>query len=152
MASFTFRLESLLKLREADRQQRRLELAEAFQAEQLLHTQFEQVADDLRELAVRSRVSASPGRVNVDRLRDTQRYKTVLESQQQLLRQRAEQIGKEVESRREALAASDKEVRVLEKLRTKQMQEHAAANLRREVLHLDEVAIQQWSQRVRVGG
>ena len=39
MAEFKFRLESLMKLREADRQQRRAELAEAFQAESVLRQQ-----------------------------------------------------------------------------------------------------------------
>ena len=149
MAKFEFRLASLLKLREAERQQRRLELAEAFRAEQLLKAQAEQLAIDLRGVEIRSRQSSSPGLVEIDRLRDTQRYKTVLESQQHLVQERTKQIEQEVHVRREALALADKEVRVLEKLRERQCDAHAAAELHSEFLQLDEAAIQQWNQKMK---
>ncbi|MBP89653.1 MAG: flagellar export protein FliJ [Planctomycetaceae bacterium] len=151
MAKFQFRLESLLKLREASRQQRRLELAEAFHAERILTDQAGQLAQDIREVMLRSRVSVSPGYVDVDQLRDTHRYRLVLESQQAVMEQRMKQLTQEVQKRRDALAAADKEVRVLEKLRERQLSEHAAAELHREFMELDEVAVQQWNQKARVG-
>ena len=151
MADFQFRLESLLKLRESHRQQRRLELAEAFHAEQILENQSQQLTLDLQDVVLRSRVSASPGRVNVDHLRDTHRYRVVLEAQQTVLKQRIEQVAAEVQKRRDALAEADKEVRVLEKLRERQLSEHTAIELRRELLDLDEVAVQQWNREARVG-
>lgn len=150
MAKFIFRLDPLLKLREASRQQRRLDLAEAFHAEQILQEQAQQLAQDIHDVVLRSRVSASPGHVNVDELRDTHRYRLVLEAQQAVMKQRIEQIAAEVEKRRDALAEADKEVRVLEKLRERQLSEHTAAELRRELMELDEGAAQQWNRRARV--
>jgi flagellar export protein FliJ len=150
MASFHFRMESLLKLREASRQQRRLDLAEAFHAEEILQNQAKQLAQDIHDVVLRSRVSASPGHVNVDELRDTHRYRLVLEAQQAVIKQRIEQITAEVEKRRAALAEADKEVRLLEKLRERRLSEHTAAELRRELMELDEGAAQQWIRKTQV--
>lgn len=152
MAKFKFRLEALLKLREADRQQRRVELAEAFQVEQLLAEQAAQLQQDIHEAEMRSRVSAAPGRVDVDQLRDAKRYRLVLESQRAVVRQRAEQLATEVQRRRDALAAADKEVRIIERLRQKRLDEHTAAELHRELLQLDEVAVQQWNRKAKARG
>jgi len=150
MAKFQFRLESLLKLRQANRQRRRLELAEAFHAEQVLENQAQQLAQDIREVVLRSRVSASPGHVDVDQLRDTHRYRLVLDAQHAVLKQRMEQVAAEVHKRRAALAEAEKEVRVLEKLRERQLSEHTAGELHRELMELDEVAVRQWNRKARV--
>jgi flagellar FliJ protein len=149
MGKFEFRLEALLKLREASRQQRRLELAEAFRAEQILENQARQLLQDIHEVVMRSRVSAAPGHVNVDQLRDAHRYRLMLDAQRSVLRQRQEQVGAEVQKRRHTLSEADKEVRLLEKLRDRQLSEHEASELRRELMELDEVALQQWSRRAR---
>ncbi|HRX82351.1 MAG TPA: hypothetical protein P5307_24965, partial [Pirellulaceae bacterium] len=87
MTKFQFRLESLMKLREAERQQRRAELAEAFQAESILRQQAAQLEQDIRDMEKRSRVISSPGRVHVDRVLDTHRYKLMLKSQVMILGQ-----------------------------------------------------------------
>lgn len=144
MAQFTFRLESLKKLREAERQQRRIELAEAFHAESLLHQHTSQLEQDIREVEQQSRIVSSPGRVHVDRILDTHRYKLMLKSQLMTLSQKEVQLQTEIERRRAALAASDRDVRVLEKLRERKQQEHRATELKHELLQLDESAAQRW--------
>ncbi|MCA9121263.1 MAG: flagellar export protein FliJ [Planctomycetaceae bacterium] len=135
-----------MKLREADRQQRRAELAEAFQAESVLRQQATQLEHDIREIEKRSRIASSPGRVHVDRVLDTHRYKLILKSQVMVLSQKETQLQAEIEKRRAALAAADRDVRVLEKLKDRQREEHAAAESQRELKQLDEIAAQRWGR------
>lgn len=146
MTQFLFRLESLVRLRESEREQRRIELAEAFQAEAILRQQAAQLEQDIRELEKRSRVINSPGRVHVDRVLDTHRYKLMLKSEVMVLGQKETQLQAEIEKRRAALATADRDVRVLEKLRERKRKEHDNAELRRESKQLDEVAVQRWGR------
>ncbi len=146
MTQFKFRLESLKKMREAERQQRRVELAEAFHAESLLRQQAAQLEQDVRQVEQQSREMSSPGRVHVDRILDTHRYKVMLKSQIMILSQKEAQLQTEIERRRAALAAADRDVRVLEKLRERKREEHEAAELKRESRQLDDFAVQRWSR------
>jgi flagellar FliJ protein len=146
MAKFQFRLDSLMKLREAERQQRRIELAEAFHAESILRQQAAQLRQDLQEVETLSRVISSPGRVQVDRVLETHRYKLLLKSQAMTLDQKEAQLQAEIERRRTALATADRDVRVLEKLRERKRAEHDAAEFKRELKQLDEVAVQRWGR------
>ncbi len=70
----------------------------------------------------------------------------MLKSQVAVLGQKEEQLQTEIEKRRAALAAADRDVRVLEKLRERKREEHDAAELSRELKQLDEVATQRWSR------
>lgn len=146
MARFQFRLESLLKLREAERQQRRLEMAEAFHAESILRQQASQLRQDIQEVEKQSRVISSPGRVQVDRVLEAHRYKLLLKSQVMTLAQKQAQLQVEIEKRQTALVIADRDVRVLEKLRDRKRAEHDAAELKRELKQLDEVAVQRWGR------
>lgn len=146
MAAFQFRLESLLALREADRQQRRIELAEAFKADNVLRQQAIQLRQDIHEAEKQSRVISSPGRVQVDKVLDIHRHKLMLKSQIGVLYQKQELIQAEIERRREALAAADRDVRVLEKLRERKLKEHTAKEFQSELKQLDEVAVQRWNR------
>jgi len=135
-----------MKLREAERQQRRAELAEAFQAESILRQQAAQLEQDIRDMEKRSRVISSPGRVHVDRVLDTHRYKLMLKSQVMILGQKEVQLQTEIERRRTALAAADRDVRVLQKLKDRKREEHEEAEFQRELKQLDEVAVQRWGR------
>ena len=146
MPQFHFRLEPLVKLREGERQQRRIKLAEAFHAESLLRQQAAQLEQDVKEVQKRSRVINSPGRVHVDRVLDTHRYKLMLKSQVMILSQKEAQLQTEIEKRRAELATADRDVRVLEKLRERKREEHHATELKRELKQLDEVAVQRWGR------
>ena len=140
MSSFRFRFDSILKLREADRRQRRAELAEAFRAEALLAKQGEQIEGEIREMKQRARVATAPGRVDIDKLLESQRYELILQSQASLLAQRGQQLKEEIERRREALVEADRAVRVLEKLRDQRLSQHVEQELKLEQKQLDEVA------------
>ena len=140
MAKFKFRLATLLRLREATRDERRTELAEAYRAEDLLREHQERVGQELSWLLAQCRKVAGPGTVDVDLLVETQRYELTLRAQQSQLATQCEAVGAEIDRRRQALLAADRDVRLLEKLREKQARRHRQEENRREVKELDEVA------------
>jgi len=142
MAKFKFRLATLLRIREAARDRRRAELAEAYRVEDLLRANLEHLGKEIDWLRGQCRKIAGPGTVNVDRLVDSQRYELVLRSQKNELNTQRAAVGEEIERRRQTLLAADREVRVLEKLRDKQADRHRRWENRLEIKQVDEVARQ----------
>jgi len=140
MAKFKFRLQTLLRLRDTARDERRGELAEAYRADEILRRQRRQIEEALDELSEQSRAAAQPGAVNVDRLLDARRYELVLKSQQQLTDQQQQALDAEIERRRQALVEANRQVRVLEILRERQQQRHRREESRQEIKELDDVA------------
>lgn len=140
MARFKFRLATLLKLREATRDERRTELAQAYRADDVLRGYMEEVLAELNLLKERCRKAAAPGTVDVDRLLEAQRYEIILKVQQRHLDEQRQRLGAEIERRRVALLAANREVRILEKLRELQAQRHRQQENRLEIKQLDEVA------------
>lgn len=140
MPPFQFRLKTLLRMREAVRDERRGELAEAYRAEEALLARMREVERDLEALKVHSRRGMAPGVLDVDALIDAQRYELLLLAQKQGLQQHQEALAAEIERRRQALVAADREVRVLEKLREVRRQEHLREEHRQDIKFLDEVA------------
>jgi flagellar FliJ protein len=140
MAKFKYRMATLLRLRESARDERRIQLAQAYRAEEMLRSRQQQVAEELVALAGRIRAAAAPGVVDVDRLLDAQRFELVLKARQQQLAAQQEQIRAETQRRRQALVEANREVQVLEKLRERQFQRWRDEENRRETRRLDEVA------------
>ena len=140
MAKRPFRLATLLRLREHVRDQRRAELAEAFRAEELLDEQQQTVGRELGWLREQCRSAAGPGALNVDRLVEAQRYEVALRGRQSRLVAQRQTLSAEVDRRREALLAADRDVRLLEKLRERQAQRQRDQENRCETNQLDEVA------------
>ena len=140
MAKFTFRLETLLKLRMAARDRRRAELAEAYEAEQILKQQKQELQQQSHELGEVAQRALQPGAINVDNLLKTNRYQLVLESQQKLVDERSAQLVVEAENRRTRLVDADRQVRVLEKLREKQQRRHGQEEHRLETKQIDDAA------------
>lgn len=140
MAKFKFRLATLLRLREAARDQRRAELAEAYRADSLLREHLDRVGQELSWLRTACRKVAGPGTVDVDRLVEAQRYELTLRAHQKRLVGQREAVAAEIERRQQALVDANRDVRVLEKLRQKQIQRHRQEENRREIRQLDEIA------------
>src|SRR3972149_3339541 len=140
MARFKFRLATLLKLREAARDERRAELAQAYRADDVLRGHMEDVLAELSFLKDECRKAAGPGVIDIDRLLEAQRYEIILKAQQRHLHEQRQRLGVEIERRRVALLAANREVRVLEKLREHQAQQHRREENRLDIKHLDEVA------------
>ncbi len=140
MAKFKFRLETLLRLREATRDERRSELAKAYQAEGIIENQRRHIAAELDELERQSRRACAPGPLDLDQLLEARRYELVLRAQAREARQRHEAVQAEVQRRREAVVDANRQVRVLEGLREKQLQRHRQEENRLQIKQLDEVA------------
>jgi len=141
MSSFHFRLETLLRSRLADRDQRRGELAKAQRAEDTLLAQADALAREQAQTQELSRKLAAPGAADVDRLIASHRYELVLRTKAQQLAGQIEQVRAEVERRRQVLVEADRAVRVLEKLREKQQAAHNLREDKREQKQLDEQAL-----------
>src|SRR4051794_30729530 len=114
---FRFRLQTLLRLRIGERDQRRGDLAKAVRAEQLLREEDRKLALLQAEQAERARDLKLPGAANVDSLLQTHRYEVVLAAQRRQLNQQIKEVENEIERRRLVLVESDRQVRVLEMLR-----------------------------------
>jgi flagellar export protein FliJ len=146
MSVFRFRLATLLRLREAARDQRRAELAEALRADNVLVEQLRSLASDLEQLLADAIRTASPGRVNIDRLVTAGRYELLLRAQQQSTERQRELLAQEIAKRQAALVEADREVRVLEKLRDVHQQRHREKEEQREQAQLDEIALRRYQR------
>ena len=142
MPKFRFRLKTLLKLRDAERDRRRRELAEALRAEDVLQEQLQALRSEWEGLKDHYRQTAGPGTLDVDHLLAVQRYEVTLRSQQRLLGEQRARLAEEIERRRQVLVAADRDVKILEKLRDHQAERHRREEDRRGVLQLDEIAQQ----------
>ncbi len=140
MPRFNFRLKTLLRLREAARDERRADLAQAYEAEQILTRQTEKLEGEIHAARQQVRLSAAPGGIDVDTLLATHRYELVLGAQRQLLHEQSEQLSAEIQRRRQALVEADREVHVLEKLRQRQLERFKREEGKREMKRIDEVA------------
>ena len=147
MTTFRFRLATLLKLRESDRRQRQVELAEAYQAERLLDDRMLDLANQLSEHKQRAKLAVM-GEVDVANILDLNRYELVLKMERASLAEQKQRVEAEIERRREAVVEADQQVRVLEKLRDRRLAEHELEEAKRELKQLDEVT-QQQTQRAR---
>jgi flagellar export protein FliJ len=140
MSKYRFRLETLEKLRVAQRDQHRAALADGYRAEQILADQRAALADEAAALREAQRAALVSPYVNVNQLVEAQRYAVVLHAQQQLLKEQGGRLAVEVERRRLAVVEADRGVRVLEKLDERRRAEHRKQQERAEHKQLDEVA------------
>lgn len=140
MSKFKFRLETLLKLREGIRDERRAALAEAFYAEQLLEGRILEIDGEHSSLREQRSQIASSGDVAVDQLLEIQRYEAILAAELKTIAGQREMLEAEITRRREATAEADQEVRVLEKLRERQQQRHDSQVELKLLKELDEFA------------
>jgi flagellar FliJ protein len=120
MRPFHFRLNKVQHIRQSVREQRRLELLEAQQAEDHVSSQIADLQSELQSLQSHARFAAAPGRLNIDDLRHTQRFERSLRGELQSAQTRRQALSAEVERRREAVVEADREVKVLDRLEEKQ--------------------------------
>jgi flagellar export protein FliJ len=140
MARFTFRMATLLKLRESARDERQAKLLQARQAADILREQRESLERESQRLDQQSRDAVLPGPISVDRLLHSRRYELLLRAQQQDLFQQQQVVDVEVLKRQQALVEANREVRVLELLREKQRARYREEEARQEMKAIDEAA------------
>jgi flagellar protein FliJ len=142
MPKFEFRLATLLKIREAARDERQAELAEAYRADDFLIERLRQIQAEFDDMLEGCRKAAGPGAVDIDRLIESQRYEVMLRAYEKQTHEQRKLLAVEIERRREALLAANREVRVLEKLRERQIERYREEENRRDIKRLDEIAQQ----------
>ncbi len=140
MAKFRFRLATLQKLREIQRDELRSKLAEAVQAQQILEEQLDEVATEIAHLQAIRRAAVTSGQVHVEPLLEAQRYQDVLLAQQATMREQTRLLMAEIERRRAAVIEADRQVKVLEKLHERKLDEFRQVRQRAEIKVLDEIA------------
>jgi flagellar export protein FliJ len=142
MSQYKFRLETLRKLRQARRGERRISLAEAFRADELLSERQEEVAAEKSQLRALQLAAASEQNLDVNLLLEAQRYELVLRARDQEIANQRALLETETERRRLALVEADRDVRSLDLLDERQRSEHQRNMRRTENKQLDEIAVQ----------
>ena len=140
MAKFRFRLATLRKLREARRDELRMKLAEAYQAVQLLEEQLAAVQREIIQLQATQRSAIEGATTDVNWLLEAGRYQSALRAQQTTMQDQTKLLFTEIERRRQAVVDADQQVRVLDKLHERQLNEHRQKLQRAEVKLMDEIA------------
>ena len=143
MTAFRFRLTSVLKLREATRDERRAHLAEAYAAEEKLLARRRVIETDLAGLSQLRQERTATGPVNIDLFVTASRYEAVLRQELTTIAGHLATLAAEIERRRQALMTADHEVRMLEKLHDKQRELHRQSEALQEIKQLDEIAARQ---------
>jgi flagellar protein FliJ len=152
MPQYKFRLESLRKVRHARRDERRIALAEAFRADELLTERQAELATERSQLRALQQSAASGQILDVNRLLEAQRYELVLRARGQEVANQRALLETETERRRQALVEADRDVRALDLLDERQRTEHQRRSLRNENKQLDEIAAQRYvRQSPRLG-
>lgn len=148
---FSFRLQTVLRLRIAERDERRGELAKALRAVEVLEERRQQVTKELEDNQKLARRLAGPGTANIERIVQTHRYEAILKAGLAQIIAQEKQVAAEVERRRQILTEADRQVRVLEKLEERKREEYQRQEQRQAMKQLDEVAtvnfIRQRSER-----
>ena len=142
MPKFHFRLATLLRLRETARDERRVQLAEAQQADVDLQHRLARLDAEQQQLQHECRAAAGPGAVDLSRLVEAQQYASALRAQAEELTRQRQTLAAEIDRRRQSLLEADRDVRTLEKLRENQSQAHRQQEDRQEGKRLDEAALQ----------
>jgi flagellar export protein FliJ len=78
--------------------------------------------------------------VEVDPLLQAQRYHGVLLAQQATMHEQSRLLLAEIERRRQSVVEADRQVKVLEKLHERKLEEYRRGEMRSEMKVLDEVA------------
>jgi flagellar export protein FliJ len=137
LARFEFRLKSLLAIRGAERDRRRMELAGAVEARQRLLARCESLERELEGVRARS---PAAGPCDLGRLQAAEEFASATRAQLAELYEQDRRLARDVERRREAIVDADREVRVLERLRQRQLDRFSQHQARLEQKYLDEIA------------
>jgi flagellar protein FliJ len=140
MARFQFRLKTLLAMRQSLREQRQAELTASYAAQRKLDERRWALERELDEQQQRCRSGTAPGRLDVGGLMTAHRYELVLRAELTTLAQQEQAVAAEIELRRQAVVTADREVRVLEKLHQRQLEQFRQQQALVESKQMDEVA------------
>lgn len=121
---FVFRLESLRQLRERERDECRQALVLAEQHEDTILRRQAELTQQQKAAAQQACDATQPGIVDLDRLIAARSYRQVLAAEHETLDEQRQELADEIDRRREATLAAERQTKVLEKLRDRQRLRH----------------------------
>lgn len=141
MARFEFRLQALLTLRDAERERCRAELAAAHASTRDLRAQRDLLAVEIEAQRRWFRAGTTPGPIALERLRSAAAYEAAQRERIAAIAAELEAADAQLERCLQTLAEADGEVRVLEKLRERQLDQFRQKQATREARQWDEAAV-----------
>jgi len=147
MRKFTFRLQTVLQLREQERDERKRELQQALTARDIVSQQQAILEKERQNLSMALRTSLLQGKIDADQMLAWRRYETVLSAQQDYVAKQLAAIDTEIEKRQQALMEANRAVRILELLREKQRAAYEKRERSHEMKQLDELANRRFHSR-----
>ncbi len=139
MTQFKFRLQSVIQLRERERDSAAEDYQKALQAVEELNRQIESLENESQSLTPLLEV-AGRGRVDANSVLASRQYQSHLAQQVAGIRETLQKIETERERRRQVLVTKEQALKSIEKVKEKQRQEFDATALSRSQLALDEWA------------
>jgi flagellar export protein FliJ len=130
-----------MRLRQIARDERRQELAALQQLEQSINDQITSLDSQMAELRRRSAAMNQAGSIDVDRLRETVRYQSLLAARRQAALVELENCSTQVHRLRQSLVKADRELKSLEKLQSRQQDRYLKTERKRELRQLDEAGL-----------
>ena len=134
-----FRLATLLKIRERDRDIAAKAVQDVWLAIEKLNAAQREIDEANRQMNEARRLS-SFGAINLQQILDSQRYQMVLSAQSDQIADHKSKLNQELERRQFALVQSQKAVKSLEKLRDQRAQAADVSALAKQQERLDEWA------------
>ncbi len=133
-----FRLQTVVRLREARRDATRAHLADALRAAEVIEGRQADLKQSFTELTEQRRRASETA--DTAWLLNAGRYELVLRGDERTLEENATKIEQEIERRRQAVAEAERELRALELLREKHERQQQIEAAKREAKRLDEFA------------
>lgn len=140
MARFRFALQSVLKVREWERDKQRTRLRQALQRVQQVQQHAASLEEELQRTDAGLRQAARPGPLDIDHLLQLRRYRLILLRQLRQIQRQLQEELRRAEQCRVELVEADRKVRVLEKLQQRQLEQWQREQHQAETRFLDDLA------------
>lgn len=140
MARTQHKLEPVRRLRESERDDLRLRLADAHRAADVLDQERLRIETELAELQQQRQAAAGARALDPNRVMEAQRYAMILQSQKSALAEKQQLVEQEIARRQAAVTQADQRVKVIEKLEERRADAHRRELERAEALQMDEAA------------
>ena len=135
-----FRLATVLRLRERERDRAAQDLDQVQRASAIVDERANEIQTEHRRMDL-ERQEASQGQVAIHRLLDAQRYQLILLGQLQHVSQQRQQLVQEKERREKILVTKQQAVKTLEKLKEKHQEEDRLVQQLRQQSRIDEWSV-----------
>ena len=140
MATFHFRLASLLRIRTTTRDTCRAQLSQALQTERILKQQLTELIQQIDNSMEQQRITSQPGTISIKSLLEGHRHEIALRFRQKTVEQRHAQLKEKIEQHRQRLFEAARQVGVLEKLRERQRLKFCDNQNKKEAIYIADVA------------